>query len=183
MRSLRILQIDGYLSKNELPVPRANLKKKPRAEGIQRSSRDMMFQWNNNNRGQLALVHAIPIPPEGVHTVRAVPTIINSLMDKEDPSFHDISTWANQYYNDNHINIRQIIDGDILQVLNGIHLSGLLVQGNMGGRSVSLLDTEEDDDQEEEGDEEDNPTSKTPDSDKGSGDKEEGDSSGSPDSP
>ena len=138
MHSLRILQIDGYLSKKELPVPRANLKKKPRAKGIRRSSRDMMFQWIDNNRGQLALTHAIPIPPGGVHTVRAVPTVINSLMDKECPSLHELATWTNQYYNCNHLNIRQIIDGDILQVLNGLHLSGLLVHENMGGRSVTL---------------------------------------------
>ena len=104
-----------------------------------------MFQWNNNNRGQLALMHTILIPPEGVHTVRAVPTIINSLMDKEDPSLHDIATWANQYYNENHINLRQIIDGDILQALNGIHLSGLLQDENMGGRTITLSDSSEED--------------------------------------
>ena len=37
MRSLRILQIDGYLSKEERLVPRADPKKKPRARGIQKN--------------------------------------------------------------------------------------------------------------------------------------------------
>ena len=139
-----------------------------------------MFNWIKYKCGQLALTHAIPIPPEGIHTVRAIPKIINSLIDKENPSLYDLATWTNQHYNGHHLNIRQIIDGDILQVLNGIHLSGLLVQGNMGGRSVSLLDTEEEEDQEEVGDEEDSPTSETPNSDEGSGDEEEGNSRGSP---
>ena len=165
MRSLRYLQIEGYLNKEELLVPRADKKKKKRrGTGVRRTSHDMMFNWINYERGQLALAHPIPIPPEDIHTVRAVPEIINSLIDKEKPSLCDLATWTNQHYNSHHLNIRQIIDGDILQVLNAIHLSGLLVQGNMGGRSVSIPDTEDKDDQEEEGDE------------------EEGDSSGGPDS-
>ena len=140
-----------------------------------------MFQWNNNNRGQLALMHAIPIPPEGVHTVRAVPTIINSLMDKEDRSLQDIATWANQYYNENHINLRQIIDDDILQVLNGIHLSGLLQHENMGGRTITLSDSEGEEDQVRGSNDEETPSSRTSSSEKESeGDK--GDSRGSPSS-
>ena len=165
MRSLKYLQIEGYLNKEELPVPRADAKKKKRrATGVRTTSNDMMFNWINYKRGQLALTHAIPIPPEGIHTVRAVPKIINSLIDKENPSLCDLATWTNQHYNSHHLNIRQIIDGDILQVLNAIHLSGLLVQGNRGGQSVSIPDTEDEDDQVEEGNE------------------EEGDSSGGPDS-
>ena len=86
----------------------------------------MMYQWIDNDRGQLALTHAIPIPPGGVHTVRAVSTVLDSLINKEDPTLLKLSTWTNQYYNMNNLNIRQIINGDILQVLNSISMRRFL---------------------------------------------------------
>ena len=123
-------------------------------------------------------MHVIPIPPEGVHTVRAVPTIINALMDKEEPSLLDLATWANQYYNGNHLNIRQINDGDILQVLNGLHLSGLLEHENMGGGTITLSDSEGEEDHAEGSNDEGTPSSETSNSDEEI-EEEDGDSSGS----
>ena len=107
----------------------------------------MMYQWIDNDRGQLALTHAMPIPPGGVHIVRAVPMVLDSLINKEDPSLLELCTWTNQYYNMNNLNIRQIIDGDILQVLNGLHLSGLLQHENMGKENRTLSDSEGEEDQ------------------------------------
>ena len=61
----------------------------------------------------------------------------------------------------NNLNIRQIIDGDILQVLNGIHLSGLLQHENMGGENGTLSDSEGDKDQVEGSADEETPSSGT----------------------
>ena len=142
----------------------------------------MMFNWVKYERGQLSLKHPISIPQSGIHTIRTVPDVINSLMDKEKPSLYDLATWTNQYYEGNNLNIRQIIDGDILQVLNSIHLSGLLVQMGMGGEIVTLPETEEDEDQDDRDEGESSPTNDDHDSDKESDDEEEGDPGGNPSS-
>ena len=102
-------------------------------------------------------------------------------MDKKEPSLYDLAVWTNQYYEGNNLNIRQIIDGDILQVFNSIHLSGLLVQMGMGGEIVTLPETDEDEDHKEEGDDEDNLTEDEDDQEEDD-DEEEGDSSGGPNS-
>ena len=141
-----------------------------------------MFFWANYDRGQLSLRHAIPIPQKGIHTVRAVPQVINSLLNKVDPSLRELTKWTNQYYEANNLNIRQIIDGDILQVLNGIHLSGLLLQMGIGGEVLTLPDTEEDQDQDKREDGESSSASDTHDSDVENNDEKEGDARGDPSS-
>ena len=84
MRALRYLQIEGYLNKEEPPVPRADLKKKKtRAVGKRSTSHDMMFNWVHYERGQLSLKHPISTPQSGIHTIRTVPEVINSFMDKK----------------------------------------------------------------------------------------------------
>ena len=184
MRALRYLQIEGYLNEEEPPVPRADLKKKKtRAVGKRSTSNDMMFNWVKYKRGQLSLRHPISIPQSSIHTVRAVPEVINSLIDKEKPSLYDLATWMNQYYKGNKLNIRQIIDGNILQVLNSIHLRGLLVQIGMGGEIVTLPETEENEDQDDRDEGESIPTNGDHDSDEESDDEEEGDPDGNTNSP
>ena len=89
MQSLRILQIDGYLNGKEQPVPRLDKKKKfnkTRAKSGRKSSKDLIYQWIKNGRGQLALTSEVPISPGGVHTVKAIPSILNSLMNEVDSS-------------------------------------------------------------------------------------------------
>ena len=106
MLTLRYLQMEDCLTEKEPPVPRADLKKKTnRAVGKRSTSHEMMFFWANYDRGQLSLRHAIPIPQKGIHTVRAVPQVINSLIKKENPSLCDLATWTNQYYEGNNLNI------------------------------------------------------------------------------
>ena len=106
MLTLRYLQMEDCLTVKEPPVPRADLKKKTnRAVGKQSTSHEMMFYSANYDRGQLSLRHAIPIPQKGIHTVRAVPQVINSLIKKENPSLCDLATWTNQYYEGNNLNI------------------------------------------------------------------------------
>ena len=106
MLTLRYLQMEDCLIVKEPPVPRADLKKKKdRSVGSRSTSHDMMHFWVKYERGQLSLRHAIPIPQKGIHTVRAVPQVINSLIKKEDPSLCDLTTWTNQYYEDNNLNI------------------------------------------------------------------------------
>ena len=81
----------------------------------------------------------------------------------------------------NNLNIRQIIDGDILQVLNGLHLCGLLQHENMGEENGTLSDSEEEEDQERESNDEETPSSGTSSSEEES-EGEEGNSCGSPSS-
>ena len=109
--------------------------------------------------------------------------MIRSLINKKDPSLGILAKWANQYYESNNLNIRQIIDGNILQVLNGIYLSGLLQQMGEVEEVLSISDTDDNQDQNKVEDEEITPAGDTSDSDEES-DKEnednaEGDSKGS----
>ena len=143
----------------------------------------MMHYWTLGNRGQQSLKHEIHIPKEGIHTVRAVPQMIKSLINKKDPSLRLLAKWANQYYESNNLNIRLIIDGDILQVLNGVHLSGLLLQIGKVEEVVSISDADDNQDKNKAEYEESTPAGDTNDSDEES-DKEEsedpeGDSTGS----
>ena len=106
-----------------------------------------------------------------------------SLINKEDPSLRVLAKWANQYYKSNNLNIRQIIDGDILQVLNGVHLSRLLLQIGEVEEVVSISDADDNQDKNKVEDKESTPAGDTNDSDEES-DKEEsedpeGDSTGS----
>ena len=143
----------------------------------------MMHYWTLGNRGQQSLKHEIPISKEGIHTVRAVPQVISSLINKRDPSLGVLAKWTNQYYESNNLNIQQIIDGDILQVLNGIHLSGLLQQMGEVEEVLSISDTDDNQDQDKVEDEESTPAGDTNDSDEESNkekkDDAEGDSNGS----
>ena len=75
--------------------------------------------------------------------VKAIRLILNSLINKVDPSLRNLCRWTNQFYNLNNSNIRQFIDGDILQVLNGLHLSGLLQHENMCNENELLTDSDE----------------------------------------
>merc|ERR1712051_889770 len=114
MLALRYLQWEESLAKKEPTVLRAEpKKKKDRLTCKRRTSTEMMHSWNLGKRGQQSLKHEIPIPKEGIHTVRAVPQVIRSLINKKDPSLCVIAKWTNQYYESNNLNIQLIIDGDI----------------------------------------------------------------------
>ena len=91
--------------------------------------------------------------------------MIRSLINKKDPSLGVLAKWANQYYESNNLNIRQIINGDILQVLNGVHLSGLLLQIGEVEEVVSVSDADDNQDKNKAEDEESTPAGDTNDSD------------------
>ena len=106
MLALRYLQADDCLTKEEPPVPRADRKKKTaRIVGKQTTSHEMMHYWSKFERGQLSLKHEIPIPQKDIYTVRAVPQVINSLLNKVDPSLRELAKWTNQYYEASNLNI------------------------------------------------------------------------------
>ena len=98
----------------------------------------------------LALTSKIPIPPAGVHTVKAIPSILYSLTNQRTPSLRNLCQWTNQFYNQKDFDIRQCIDGDILQVLNGLHLSGLLQHKKMCKKNEILTDTDDEEEAEKE---------------------------------
>ena len=181
MQYLRVLQIDGDLSGKEPLVPRLEKKKKPnktRATSGRKSCKDLIHHWIKNQQGQLALKWEVPIPPEGVHTVKAILSILNSLIDKEDPSLHDLCQWTNQFYNQNNSDIRQFIDGNIFRVLNGLHLSGLLQHDNMCKENELLINSDEEEKPEGKSNGEGTPSGKSSSRGSESGE-EEGSSSGS----
>ena len=123
-------------------------------------------------------MHKMAIPEDGVHTVRAVPQVINLLRNKEDPSLCTLAQWANQYYELSDLNIQQIIDGDLLQVLNAIHISGLLQQMGEDCEVVSVSESDNDQDLDKAEDDESTPTSSSYDSNEGSDNREEKDNEG-----
>ena len=128
-----MLQIDDFLDREEPAVPRLKRKKnaKSRTRSGTKSQKDLFYHWIYHNQGKLSLKHGVPIPQEGVHTVRAIPSILNILLDDERPSLRKLCQWTNQFYNQVNFNIRLCIDSDILQIFNALHLSGLLKHSNM----------------------------------------------------
>ena len=109
--------------------------------------------------------------------------MIRSLVNKKDPSLCVLAKWANQYYESNNLNIRLIIDGNILQVLNGVHLSGLLFQIGEVEEVVSVSNADDNQDKNNAEDEENTPADNTNDGDEESNKEEsddpDGDSTGS----
>jgi len=183
MLALRFLRADDWIKKEEPPIPRPDEKKKGNTPKNRRTSREMINYWKGCDQGRYSLVHEMSTPKDNVHTVRAVPQVINDLENKDKTSLSTLARWAYEYYEKTNLNIRQIIDGDILQVLNGIHLSGLLLQIGEVEEVLSVSDTDDNQDKNKAEDEESTPAGNTNDSDKES-DKEEsedaeGDSTGS----
>ena len=109
--------------------------------------------------------------------------MIKSLINKKDPSLRLLANWANQYYESNNLNIRLIIDGDILQVLNGVYLSGLLLEIGEVEEVVSVSDADDNQDKNKAEDKENTPADDTNDdneeSDKEESEDPDGDSTGS----
>ena len=173
MLSLRYLKADNCIKKQEPPVPRADSRTKERSTKRRRTSKEMMFYWNGCKQGQLSLMHEMAIPKDGVHTARAVPQVIDYLRNKEDPSLCTLAQWANQYYESSNLNLRQIIDGDLLQVLNAIHISGLLQQMGDDCDVVTVPESDNDQDVDKTEDEESTPTSSSSDNDEESDNGEE----------
>ena len=108
--------------------------------------------------------------------VKAVPLIVYSLTTQRTPSLRNLCTWTNQFYNQNNLDLRQLIDGDILQVLNGLHLSGLLQHEKMCKKNEILTDTDDEEEAEKENDDEGAPSGEPSSSERKSED-EEGSSS------
>ena len=104
-------------------------------------------------------------PNENVHTVRAVPQVIKDLENADSPSLSTLAGWAHEYYRTNHLNIRQIIDGDLLQVLHAISVSGLLQLMGDEPEVVRIQDSDSDQTMDSSDDEDNSPTSDNDDSD------------------
>ena len=126
MLALRFLKTDDWIKEKEPPVPRPDDRKKGNVPKDRRSSKEWMHYWKGCDQGRYSLVHRMSTPNENVHTVRAVPQVINDLENEDNPSLSTLAGWAYEYYQTNDLNIRQIIDGDLLQVLHAICISGLL---------------------------------------------------------
>ena len=110
MQSLGILQIDGHLSSEEPPVPRLIKKKKngkTRTTSGVKSGRDLVKHWMVDNRGELFLKRGVYIPEVGVHIVRTIPSILDTLLDDEKPSLIKLCRWTNQFYIQTNFDIRQ----------------------------------------------------------------------------
>ena len=87
---------------------------------------------------------ALPIPEEGVHTVRAIPSILNALLEEENPSLCELCTWTNTFYNKSNLNLCLYTDDNILQIVNALHLSGLLYHRNIAKTDESIIRSDDD---------------------------------------
>ena len=175
MLALRFLKADHWIKKEEPPVPQPDEKKKGNTPKNRRTSREMIHYWKGCDQGRYSLVHELSTPKDNVHTVRAVPQVINDLENKDNPSLSTLAGWAYEYYEKSNLNIRQIIDGDLLQVLHAICISGLLQQ--MGGEHevVHIQDSDNDQVEYNAGDKRSAPTIDSYDSDEGNDNREEND--------
>ena len=88
--------------------------------------------------------HKLTRPEGNVHTARAVPQVIKDLEGVDSPSLGDLAEWVHEYYETCKLNIRQIIDGDLLQVFNAIFISGLLQQLGYVPEVVRIRDSDSD---------------------------------------
>ena len=109
-----------------------------------RSSKEMMNYWKRCDQGRYSLVHNLSTPERNVHTARAVPQVIKDLENADNPSLCTLAEWVHEYYETNHLNIRQITDGDLLQVFNAIFISGLLQQLGYKPEVVQIQDSDSD---------------------------------------
>ena len=126
MLALRFLKIDDWIKEEEPAIPRPEDRKKGNVPKERRSSKEWIHFWKGCDQGRYSLIDRMSMPNENVHTVRAVPQVIKDLENADSPSLSTLAGWALEYYGTNHLNIRQIIDGDLLQVLHAIFVSGLL---------------------------------------------------------
>ena len=130
-----------------------------------------------------SVIHRLTRPERNVHTARAVPQVIKDLENADNPSLCTLAEWVHEYYETNHLNIRQITDGDLLQVFHAIFISGLLQQLGYGPEVVKIQDSDSDapidsDDDEENSSTRDNDSGDNSD-DNHESDSEDGDSSDS----
>ena len=143
MLALRLLKIDDCIKKEEPDVTRPQERKgfKPSAR---RSSPELINYWKRCGQGKYAVKHRLALPEENVHTSRAVPQVIKDLEGVHTPSLGELAKWVHEYYETHDLNIRQIIDGDLLQVFNAIFISGLLQQLGHGPEVVKIQDSDSD---------------------------------------
>ena len=143
MLALRLLKIDDWIKEKEPAIPRPE-ERRGFVPKERRSSKELINYWKRCHQGKYAVVHSLTRPEINVHTARAVPQVIKDLENANNPSLGALAKWVHEYYETNYLNIRQITDGDLLQVFHAIFVSGLLQQMGYEPEVVELQDSDSD---------------------------------------